>query len=266
MRFSHLHFPLLIGLITAVCRFLSYTLPSILTGSHSYSDTTMAGHPPYNYSLEHFDTRHQPQSSAYPMRQTPAMPTHHDTLRRAPPITIPQQPRDDPWAADYINSAYPGNFGLTAVGPESTGIHSPNYATSYDAPFHSTAHSNAYPSPHPTIDTRHHSHAPHPMHFQADLHQPSHRNSHHTEWGTSQRTDSHLVSPYARPPREASNPSPQEPSPVEYPSVKKKRKRADAAQLKVLNEVYARTAFPTTEERQELAQRLDMSARSVQIW
>ena len=48
--------------------------------------------------------------------------------------------------------------------------------------------------------------------------------------------------------------------------VKKKRKRADAAQLKVLNDVYARTAFPTTEERLELAKKLEMSARSVQIW
>ena len=63
-------------------------------------------------------------------------------------------------------------------------------------------------------------------------------------------------------------------SPVEYedpnrpqePVIKKKRKRADAHQLKVLNDVYARTAFPSTEERNELAKQLDMSARSVQIW
>jgi homeobox protein YOX1/YHP1 len=50
------------------------------------------------------------------------------------------------------------------------------------------------------------------------------------------------------------------------PTIKKKRKRADAAQLKILNETYARTAFPSTEERQALAKELDMSARSVQIW
>jgi homeobox protein YOX1/YHP1 len=61
----------------------------------------------------------------------------------------------------------------------------------------------------------------------------------------------------------------QEPAPMmdnEQPAIKKKRKRADAAQLKVLNETYARTAFPSTEERAELAKKLDMSARSVQIW
>jgi homeobox protein YOX1/YHP1 len=52
----------------------------------------------------------------------------------------------------------------------------------------------------------------------------------------------------------------------DQPAIKKKRKRADAAQLKVLNETYARTAFPSTEERAELAKKLDMSARSVQIW
>jgi homeobox protein YOX1/YHP1 len=53
---------------------------------------------------------------------------------------------------------------------------------------------------------------------------------------------------------------------AEQSLVKKKRKRADATQLKVLNEVYTRTAFPSTEERADLARRLDMSPRSVQIW
>lgn len=53
-------------------------------------------------------------------------------------------------------------------------------------------------------------------------------------------------------------------TPVE--EVKKKRKRADAAQLKVLNETYRRTAFPSTEERQSLATELGMPPRSVQIW
>ncbi|KXN91073.1 Homeobox protein HD-10 [Leucoagaricus sp. SymC.cos] len=64
-------------------------------------------------------------------------------------------------------------------------------------------------------------------------------------------------------------PSPISPNPTpttEEPTIKKKRKRADANQLKVLNEVYARTAFPSTEERNALAKQLDMSPRSVQIW
>ncbi|KAK1236323.1 hypothetical protein PQX77_000439 [Marasmius sp. AFHP31] len=53
---------------------------------------------------------------------------------------------------------------------------------------------------------------------------------------------------------------------TEEPTIKKKRKRADAQQLKILNETYARTPFPSTEERLALAKLLDMSARSVQIW
>lgn len=56
------------------------------------------------------------------------------------------------------------------------------------------------------------------------------------------------------------------PTSPEEPATKKKRKRADPGQLKVLNETYNRTAFPSTEERVELAKALDMSARSVQIW
>ena len=48
--------------------------------------------------------------------------------------------------------------------------------------------------------------------------------------------------------------------------IKKKRKRADAHQLSVLNATYERTAFPSTEERAALAKQLDMSPRSVQIW
>ncbi|KAI0699253.1 hypothetical protein BC835DRAFT_1405190 [Cytidiella melzeri] len=53
---------------------------------------------------------------------------------------------------------------------------------------------------------------------------------------------------------------------ISEPAIKKKRKRADAEQLKVLNETYNRTAFPSTEERNDLAKKLGMSARSVQIW
>lgn len=72
-------------------------------------------------------------------------------------------------------------------------------------------------------------------------------------------------SSHVAPPRSYS-PPPVTPTSPEEPTIKKKRKRADAAQLKVLNETYSRTAFPSTEERIALAKMLDMSARSVQIW
>ena len=66
--------------------------------------------------------------------------------------------------------------------------------------------------------------------------------------------------PYVRVPTAPS------PVPFDVSTIKKKRKRADARQLEALNRMYARTAFPSTEERQQIARDLDMSARSVQIW
>ncbi|KAL1942877.1 hypothetical protein VTO73DRAFT_5117 [Trametes versicolor] len=74
----------------------------------------------------------------------------------------------------------------------------------------------------------------------------------------------HSSSPYPRVPSVV-QPTSYAPEPQAEP-VKKKRKRADAEQLRVLNETYNRTAFPSTEERIELAKKLGMSARSVQIW
>lgn len=88
------------------------------------------------------------------------------------------------------------------------------------------------------------------------------------ERGVPAPVEAHGPSPYARG-AVTNSVLTQEPTSVlttDEPVIKKKRKRADAAQLKVLNEVYARTAFPSTEERAELAKKLDMSARSVQIW
>ncbi|WVF68233.1 hypothetical protein IAT40_002998 [Kwoniella sp. CBS 6097] len=44
------------------------------------------------------------------------------------------------------------------------------------------------------------------------------------------------------------------------------RKRADDIQLGILNDVFERTAYPSTEERDVLGKRLGMTSRSVQIW
>ena len=56
------------------------------------------------------------------------------------------------------------------------------------------------------------------------------------------------------------------PAETTEPAIKKNCKRADARQLEVLSTTYNRTAFPSTEERTQLAKDLDTSARSVQIW
>jgi len=68
----------------------------------------------------------------------------------------------------------------------------------------------------------------------------------------------HTVSPYSHHPLASVTP-PDHPPP-------KKGKRANAEQLRALNKVYARTAFPSTEERQDLALRLGLTPRNVQIW
>jgi len=46
----------------------------------------------------------------------------------------------------------------------------------------------------------------------------------------------------------------------------RRRKRADAQQLAVLNAVFAHTFFPSTDLRERLGRELGMSTRSVQIW
>ncbi|ODQ56173.1 OTP-paired class homeobox protein, partial [Saitoella complicata NRRL Y-17804] len=47
---------------------------------------------------------------------------------------------------------------------------------------------------------------------------------------------------------------------------KPKRKRATTTQLSVLNKVFAKTFFPSTELRIALGKQLCMSPRTVQIW
>lgn len=50
------------------------------------------------------------------------------------------------------------------------------------------------------------------------------------------------------------------------PTTTKKRKVKDARQKGELNRVYARTPYPPTEMRQQLARDLDLTPRCVQIW
>ncbi|CAG8541894.1 14592_t:CDS:2, partial [Acaulospora colombiana] len=56
------------------------------------------------------------------------------------------------------------------------------------------------------------------------------------------------------------------PSPNSVSHSPAKRKRANPNQLKVLNEVFQQTFFPSTEQRIQLGKQLGMSPRTVQIW
>lgn len=49
-------------------------------------------------------------------------------------------------------------------------------------------------------------------------------------------------------------------------SPKQKRKPVNTIQLRALNEIYAETAYPSAEQRAELAERLDLPVKRVQIW
>ena len=228
-------------------------ITTILTIPLTSSDM-MASNQAYNYTPHEHDSRLSVQSP-YPVhtsRQSPA--------ERLPPLSIPQQHREERWQnSQYIPTAYHAGPNMHPISP-STNVRSPisfssNHDTYYD-------HADAYPS---SVESRH----MHPLNtIQQDAYLPQ-GISDHGGWGpTMTRTETHGVSPYSRHAADsiASGRSPSSDSPVDFPAVKKKRKRADAAQLKILNEVFDRTAFPTTEERQELAKKLDMTPRSVQIW
>jgi hypothetical protein len=76
------------------------------------------------------------------------------------------------------------------------------------------------------------------------------------------RTSSGLSQPTYPPPQG------EPPQPLGQPqsNLKPKRKRATSGQLRVLNNVFASTFFPSTELRIALGKELNMSPRTVQIW
>ncbi|KAJ7497546.1 hypothetical protein FB451DRAFT_236477 [Mycena latifolia] len=186
------------------------------------------------------DVRYSAQPAypaAYPRSATVA-PGHQSDLRKLPPLsTTPAQGRDERWASSYPAPAFNGS--------PNNHIRSPT--ASYPASYTTTAYPGANPYGYHVNDPR-----------GAPVLSPQ-----------LMANDPRAVSPYGR--RGTLHTSPPTPplvSPIssDEPAVKKKRKRADANQLRVLNETYARTAFPSTEERLALAKALDMSPRSVQIW
>jgi len=126
----------------------------------------------------------------------------------------------------------------------------------------------SYPAAYPTNQT--YSSAYHMQQSRNDLMNPQNHGP------NSAFDDRHYSSPYglsSRPsyvpyvplPRTYS-PSPVRPASSEGTTINKVHRCTDAAQLKVLNDSYSRTAFPSTEERIALATMLDMSISSVQIW
>jgi len=192
----------------------------------------------------------QPAYPTYPSRSPPPIMTNPADSRRLPPLSTSSPPPGERWSqASYVPPAT-GYTGNNIRSPTAT-YPNQNHFMQYS----STNQANAYQ-----------------YHMQQD-HVSMNAQSHGAMFDDLPRLDQRSSSPYSRgsgsshiSPPQSYTPPPISPTSPEEPTIKKKRKRADAAQLKVLNETYARTAFPSTEERIALAKMLDMSARSVQIW
>ncbi|TFY60540.1 hypothetical protein EVG20_g7381 [Dentipellis fragilis] len=205
-------------------------------GHYTYGTPAAQQQPTSYNTYQQRDPRYTQQaySAAYQGRSSPPVPT--DPRHHLPPLSVPNQ------ASYYTQSG-------AQVSAAMNNVRSPQAAYPPSYPQYQSMQSTGYPT---TSAARTVTQA-------APPYQQGHANVERTS--TSRSVAS---APYARG-------APAIPS-VEYdiddrePSIKKKRKRADAHQLAILNDTYNRTAFPSTEERAELARKLDMTARSVQIW
>jgi len=147
--------------------------------------------------------------------------------RRLPPLSTSPGPQADRWqSSSYL--------------PQSNGFSGPNAIRSQPYNYSSGNHVSAY-SYH--IKQLH----DHLASMNPQTHGPS-------MFDDVSQLDPRPSSPYGR----SSGPSVSPPvSPTSSPEEPTIRKRADAAQLKVLNQTYNQTAFPSTEERITLAKMLD---------
>ena len=203
-----------------------------------------------NYEIHHERYSPQPSYPTYPSRSPPPiMHNNQGDSRRLPPLATSPTPPGERWQqASFVQPAtgFPGNSirSPSASYPPAYMTYSTNPANAYS--YHIPSHDHA-------SSMGHQGHAA--MYEEVPRLDPRTSSSYSRNSGTS-----HVPQPRAYTPPPISPVSPEE------PTIKKKRKRADATQLKVLNDTYSRTAFPSTEERIALAKMLDMSARSVQIW
>ncbi len=220
----------------------------------------MAGHHQYPYSPFEVDQRYSTSSpqSAVPMPQSLPLVSqplehHYNGVRRGPPLNIPHVQQD----SGYLHPPPQPNYGLHSFAD--VDIHSPS--SSYPIQYGEYVYPSTYTPSHgsgydPRLLLVPHRH----LHLPPDINPPPHPPDRANDSG------GHTARSESYPFEDALNDSRQKPSLIDFPTVKKKRKHVDAAQLKILNEVYNRTAFPTSDERVQLAKVLDMSARRVQIW
>lgn len=228
----------------------SFVLDGILTVCPAATQSSA-----YSYSsYDAHDNRYpaQPNYQTYPSRTSPTLPDTTVDSRKLPPLSTSQAyGRDDRWSTASYTTVPSHAHGVSQVRSPTA-----SYPATYNAPYPST-NPTGYGYGAPMTDPRSHT----------SMHSISPQ-SHSSLVGAV--PDPRASSPYGRGsshvPPSSYTPPPISPTSGDEPTIKKKRKRADAAQLKILTETYARTAFPSTEERLELAKLLDMTPRSVQIW
>ncbi|KAF9010491.1 hypothetical protein BDQ17DRAFT_1346313 [Cyathus striatus] len=212
-----------------------------LTPQAFYGQWPSGNSPQLTPSFPNYETHdrysNQQSYTTYPSRSPPPIPSNPADSRRLPPLATNSAMANERWQQ-------PSYTAVSSVGGYPGGtIRSPtaSYPSAYVPYSSGQGHDYSY-------------------HLPGQGHMPLNPHGHHNLFDDIDppRNEPRASSPYTPPPIS--------PTSTEEPTIKKKRKRADAAQLKVLNETYARTAFPSTEERAALAKQLDMTPRSVQIW
>ncbi|KAH9978982.1 hypothetical protein BGW80DRAFT_709062 [Lactifluus volemus] len=216
--------------------------------SHAQQQT-QAGYPSYPQYQQLPDARY-PQAYNY-NRSSPS--SSSAGARRLPPLSVPRDDRIQGSQYYHDDLQMPPTMG------DMRSPH-PVYSPASNYPQYQPLASAGYPSGHNSSRGAAAAPAPANPHYHQSM-SMNHPSVDRTM--PSSRTVGQL--PYARA-APATSPVDYEPQESTEPTIKKKRKRADARQLEVLNSVYNRTAFPSTEERAAIAKELDMSARSVQIW
>lgn len=199
-----------------------------------------------NYEVHH--DRYSPQPSFYPYSSSGSRTsniTGSRDSRRLPPLSASPGSPADRW----LQSSYPPEWN------QFSGAHSNRPPAA------------SYPAAYSTNQTYSSAYHMRQSHDHLALMNPQNQGPNGAFDGRR------YFSPYARssgpyhaphaPPSRTYSPPPVWPTSPEQPIVKKKRKRADADQLKVLNE---RTAFSSSEERAAPAKILHMSPHSMQIW
>ncbi|KAF9263381.1 homeobox-domain-containing protein [Marasmius fiardii PR-910] len=214
--------------------------PAVYNNQWMHSGNTPASPPltSFGYYETHADGRYPAQEYHYQAYSSSSRPytAHADTpvaSRKLPPLSTSSSSdtRDDRWnSTSYQQSGYgqvPGNADIRS------------------------SSASSYPNACPYTSTN-----PSPSAFNYGIPLTDMRGPQAQQTFTSPADQTTSCTPPPVSPTTGS----------EEPTIRKKRKRADAQQLKILNESFAKNAFPSTEERLALAKLLDMSPRSVQIW